>query len=282
MIKLAQGNVMNNLRNWYKTHINVPFINTLIKNLLRASVNAWARLKGMKFPPKYDWDWKLEMLLGKYEKETTALVKRIIKPEMIILDIGAHIGYYAKLFSKLAGKKGSICAFEPEEENFQLLKKNTGNLENVRIFKKAVSDKDGFIDFYRAKNNTGHHSILSSEICQEKITVPALKLDSFIKNENIKNVDLIKIDIEGGEPCAFRGAQNLLSQPHLTIIMEFAPDNFKNETEAVDFLKNLNVQFGFSINKIRDCGKIEKIEINKINLEKIMEKQESINLFLSK
>lgn len=273
---------MNNLRSWYKAHIDVPFINAMIKNLLRFSVNILALAKGIKFPKKYDWDWKLEMLLKKYEKETTALAQKLIEPGMIILDIGAHIGYYTKLFSKLVGKNGVIYAFEPEEENFQLLKENAENLKNVRIINKAVSDSDGFIDFWKAQNNTGHHSILSSEICQEKITVPVLKLDNFIKNERLKEINLIKIDIEGGEPYAFRGAQKLLSQMHLKIIMEFAPDNFKSDTDAIDFLKNINRQFGFSINKIGDRGNPEKIEIGEMSLEKLMDKQESINLFLNK
>ncbi len=251
--------------------------------MLRFFVNILAGVKGMEFPAKYDWDWKLEMLLEKYEKETTALAKKLIEPGMVILDIGAHIGYYTKLFSKLTGKNGIVYAFEPEESNFQLLQENTKNLKNVRIVNKAVSDRTGFIDFYTSSNNTGYHSILSSEICKEKITVPVLTLDNFIKNEGInKKIDLIKIDIEGGEPYAFRGAQNLLSQPHLKIIMEFAPGNFKNEADAIDLLKNLNRQFGFSINKIGNGGNPEKTEISEISFEKLMNKQESINLFLDK
>lgn len=282
MIKLAQGNVMNNLRGWYKKNFDVPLLNIIVKKILRLSVNSIARLRGMEFPPKYDWDWKLEMLLGKYEKETTALVKKTIKPGMAILDIGAHIGYYTRLFSRLAGENGAVYAFEPEEENFKLLERNVKNLGNVKIIRKAAAGEDGFMDFYRAKNNTGHHSLISSEICREKTRVPAIALDSFIKKENIRRVDFIKIDIEGGEPIAFSGGQNLLSRPALKIVMEFTPENFKSKNEAVDFIKNLRGRFGFSINKIGEGGKTTEVIPGETALDEIMDMKESTNLFLEK
>lgn len=282
MEKLAQGNLANNLRQWYRNHINIPLLNRLLKILLRFAVNTLAYLGGMRFPQKYDWDWKLEMLLQKYEKETTALVKKIIKPGTIIIDIGAHVGYYTRIFSKFAGKKGVVYAFEPEEENFNLLKKNVKNLKNVKIIKKALSDRDGFIDFYIAPNHTGLHSILSDNSRQNKTRIMAQTLDNFIKEEKIQKVDLIKMDIEGGEPFALAGAKGLLNQPSLMIIMEFTPSNFSvSQISPVDFLQNLS-GLGFTIYKIKNQGELESIQLKNLDIKELMAEKESINLFLKK
>jgi FkbM family methyltransferase len=280
--KFFQGNIMNNARKWYKDHLNVPFLNKIIKSFLRFGVSILAKLKGMEFSRKYDWDWKLEMLLEKYEKETVILAKKFVKPSMTVIDIGAHIGYYTKLFSKLTGKNGFVYAFEPEEENFRLLEKNTKNLTNVKLVKKALSDRNGFIDFYRAENHTAQHSVLKSGIRHKKITIPAITLDSFMKRENIKKIDFIKIDIEGGEPYAFAGAKDALNRKPLAVIMEFAPENFKiSKISPSGFLQNLNKEFGFSFYKILDDGNLKLIATDDLN-EKITEGKELVNLFLKK
>ena len=54
----------------------------------------------------------------------TALVKRIVRNGDIVVDIGAHIGYYTLIFARLVGPKGKVFAFEPEPNNFNLLIKN--------------------------------------------------------------------------------------------------------------------------------------------------------------
>ena len=93
---------------------------------------------------------------------------------------------------------------------------------------------------------------------------------------------MIKIDIEGGEPYALAGAKTLLTQPHLSIIMEFAPSNFLlSKISPFEFLQNLG-NFGFSIYKIGKKGKLEIILPQNLEIEKLMAGKESVNLFLKK
>src|SRR3989338_6589419 len=61
---------------------------------------------------------------GTYDRKSTAFFSKIIKPGWTIIDIGAYIGYYTIHFSKLAGPKGKIIAFEPDSNNLSILKKN--------------------------------------------------------------------------------------------------------------------------------------------------------------
>ena len=84
---------------------------------------------------------------GYYEPFITAFVKDMIKEGDIVIDIGAHIGYYTLLFSKLVGKTGKVFAFEAHPDNFTLLKQNveTNGYTNVVVENKAVSNYNGKI-----------------------------------------------------------------------------------------------------------------------------------------
>ena len=68
----------------------------------------------------------LDMAMGRYEPETTRLFKETVKPGMVVVDIGAHVGYYTLLAAKQVGPDGKVYAFEPEPGNHALLLKNIG------------------------------------------------------------------------------------------------------------------------------------------------------------
>src|ERR1035437_453528 len=76
------------------------------------------------------------------------LIRSIVKPGFNILDIGANIGFYTKLFSQLTGPTGSVHAFEPETTNFKYLQNNLRANKNVTLINKAVSDKTGPLKIY--------------------------------------------------------------------------------------------------------------------------------------
>ncbi|MCG2725697.1 MAG: FkbM family methyltransferase [Elusimicrobia bacterium] len=89
---------------------------------------------------------------GVYAGESfmTEFVKKVIKKGDIVLDLGAHIGYYTLIFAKLVGNEGKVIAFEPSPNNFALLKKNIGinGYKNVILKQKAVSNKNENIKLY--------------------------------------------------------------------------------------------------------------------------------------
>ncbi|MEK9184573.1 MAG: FkbM family methyltransferase [Patescibacteria group bacterium] len=195
---------------------------TQIKRLIELIVNFYAKLNNFSFPNKFTWKWKLEMLFHNYEKETTELFKKIIKPGMTVIDIGAHIGYFTRLFSKLVGEKGKVFAFEADPINFSFLKRNTFHLTNTIIINKAVSEQNGEISFYHIPDSTGCHSVIKPNRPAEKITIPAVTVDSIITEYNLIKIDVIKMDIEGGELLALAGMQNLLNKSSgITIITEY-------------------------------------------------------------
>ncbi len=204
---------------------NYPKIRSRFKETIKLAVNhfvnTWAKARNFSFPAKYPWQWKVEMLRDHYEKDTTDLFKKIILPGMTVLDIGGHIGYFTRIFAGLTGT-GKVFAFEPDPYNFALLKKNTAHLQNVTLINSAVSDKKGIVDFYQIEDSTGCHTTIPTNAPAKRFSVEAITIDDFIADIL---PDVIKMDIEGGEPRALLGMEKLLASGRsLRIVMELNPE----------------------------------------------------------
>ncbi len=269
------------MREKLKKRVKSPALRGGAKKLAGFAAQILGRVKKMQFPEKYGWDWRFEMLLEKYEPETTALVKKIVKPDMVIMDVGAHIGYYARIFSRLTGKRGQVYAFEPDAENFKLLEKNTARIGNIAITETALGEKEGRMSLYRSAN-TGCHSLIQKDFHTESNLVGVETLDNFRRKNHIDKIDLMKIDVEGGEPMVLSAGHETLKVTSM-IIMEFTPENFlKNSISPASFFQKLEDSYGFSAYAIKNGGDIEKTAINDGALKNLTAGKESINIFLKK
>jgi FkbM family methyltransferase len=165
---------------------------------------------------------------GCYEEEVAAglLGKLDAAPGDAVLDIGANIGWYTLMLEKALGGQARIFAFEPDPLNFSLLSQNIrlNNARGITPVNKAVGDKEEVKTLYLYPHkNRGRHSLLplfEHGSCQ----VQVVALDEFLRKENIdpRRVALMKIDIEGYEPFAFRGAKRLLQCVPL-VMAEYSP-----------------------------------------------------------
>jgi len=207
------------------------------------------------------------MLLWRYEPETVDFFKKNVKPGMTVVDIGAHIGYFARVLSKLVGRAGAVYAFEPDEANFKMLKSNTEHLKNVKTYQLAVSDRRGSVDFYLSGGRSGNHSTIAGVVLdQKKVTVEAVDLDSFFVDAKIQRVDFIKMDIEGAEGQAIQGMFNLLKKNKtVKIVTEFLPIALKiSGIEPIEYLKML-IEHGFKLYHINEQkNRIEPVDIPKL------------------
>lgn len=196
---------------------------------------------------------------NKNDKTEIDLLKKIITPGDFILDIGANIGFYAKLLSEFTTEKGKVFCFEPDSQNFNYLVKNTKGIKNITLFNKAVSDKTDTIKVYKSKLlNVDHRTYpVNNYDSVEEIT--SVSIDELIKDKTIEKVDVIKIDIQGYELTAFNGMNHLLSTTdHLKIIAEYWPHGFKRAgTSAIafyDFFDTMGYRF-----YLIDDGNLTKI-----------------------
>ncbi len=172
------------------------------------------------------------------DKQDIALMQQHIKKGDIVLDIGANIGFYTKILSGLVGETGKVYAFEPDKKNFSYLQQNAGNLKNVELINKAVSDKTGMITLYQSDLLNVDHKTYATENYTSKTEIECIALDDLIPDHK---VDFIKIDIQGFEYFAFKGMKEIFNaNDNLKIITEFYPLGLYNaKIKASDFLELL-------------------------------------------
>ena len=103
------------------------------------------------------------MVVDKYERATTDLLKDLLHPGMIFVDVGANIGYFSLLAANLVGTEGTVYAFEPEPGNHELLRKNIelNSYSNIVMIQKAVSNKSGSAPLFLSALDSGSHSLYS-------------------------------------------------------------------------------------------------------------------------
>jgi FkbM family methyltransferase len=156
---------------------------------------------------------------GVYERDVTALIVSLISADMTFVDLGASIGYYTLLASRLTGPAGHVYAFEPDAEAYDYLERNVqdNGVVNVVAVNKAVADRTATMGFTRPELERGFLADTSSG----SGTVEAISLDDFFRNLGWPRVDLIKLDIEGAEARALSGMSGVLSRHSgARIIME--------------------------------------------------------------
>ncbi len=189
---------------------------------------------------------------GEFEPLQTKLFLDSLKPGMVVFDIGANVGYYTLLASKLVGTKGKVYAFEPDPNNLELLKKNVSlnNCSNVTIVKKALGEKEETAILSLDKANPGESS-LAKTAGEEKVKVEVITLDKFIKQKKIQRADVIKMDIEGAEIMALTGGQDFLQQTRgITLFIECNVKSLRNFGVEPEDLINKLEGYGFKIVKI--------------------------------
>ncbi|OHD11492.1 MAG: hypothetical protein A2Y34_15160 [Spirochaetes bacterium GWC1_27_15] len=123
-----------------------------------------------------------------------------IDPKLII-DAGANGGYSALWFAHKY-PSAQIVAIEPEESNFEVLRKNTEGYENIKIIKSGLWYKDTYLKV--VDDNYGNFGFMVNEVdASEKFDVKAVTIQSILNEFKFEKIDILKIDIEGAEKELF-------------------------------------------------------------------------------
>lgn len=189
-----------------------------------------------------------------FERFETELFKSLVKKGMVVVDIGAYVGYYTLIAADLVGENGKVFAFEPDPSNYALLLKNieANACKNVFPVQKAVSDRNERLQLFLSEENKAGHRLYDSYDGRESITVWATSLDRFLEGKDCK-VGLIKMDIEGSEMAALKGMTETLKQnDDLKILTEFWPMGLRRSGYSPEeFLGKLE-DLGFELYHISD------------------------------
>lgn len=149
--------------------------------------------------------------------------------EPTIFDVGAYKGETVLAYNNLFNSSCKIYAFEPFIEVFQELENRTADYNNINIYNYALGNRKGSVTFH-VNNFHATNSILPTDIranktwkeglmeTQEKIEIPMLAIDDFVKENNIDVIDILKLDTQGSEHLVLEGAKNSISKGMIKLI----------------------------------------------------------------
>lgn len=167
---------------------------------------------------------------GNHEDPVLSGLLPYIGDRAVCIDVGANIGLYSLALSALA-PGGRIYAFEPSHDAFGHLQKNLAQngADNVKASQLALGDSTGKvrfheIPFFTAGSFTVDEScFLTSEVLGSTyVETPCTTLDEFASGEGIDHLDLVKIDVEGGEMSVIEGALKTIEKYHPLVLLEFS------------------------------------------------------------
>ena len=159
---------------------------------------------------------------GNYELNETRLITKLIEPGWTVLDIGANFGWFSIHLSQLVGLNGKVLSFEPVPETYKELNENKdlNSSNNIKTYNIALGKSNGIVSFGIPEIDGGLAASSQFLNCKKNIQVTMHQLDDIIEDQNIKHVDFIKADIEGGELNMLYGAEKLLERFRPDIMIE--------------------------------------------------------------
>jgi FkbM family methyltransferase len=265
-----------------------PFLKLLKEGALAVSGHGLGRIKPIRWAydrlyqwlkPRWVWVQGHRMFLDKqdtlelatreiYEPLETALLLERLKPGQTFVDIGANIGYYTLLAARQVGPAGRVYAFEPDAENFKLLRKNIeiNGYSNVTLIAQAVSSQTGEAKLYLNPLNLGDHRLVDSKDGRASISIQQTALDDYFKQLETPP-HFIKMDIQGAEAGALAGMKKLLARASsLILVSEFGPEGLRRfGADPEDYLNTLTLA-GFKISEISEKkGALQSVDLKELS-----------------
>jgi FkbM family methyltransferase len=197
---------------------------------------------------------------GYFEKDSAKAITTVVKPGMRVFDIGANIGCHLLPMAKLVGEKGYVIAFEPMEWPLKKLKRNIelNRLGNIIVENIGLSN----VEEDKTINFRASWTIDKSEVKESKrpATVHFTTIDNYVSAHNIKQVDFIKLDVDGYEYKILQGGRDVLMTYRPIILMELGDYTLRsvgdNIEDLINFLFSLDYKFytekGFHLLETRE------------------------------
>lgn len=163
-----------------------------------------------------------------HEIHETRLIQRLAKSCRVMVDVGAHLGWYTRLMRQSIPSGGQIYAFEPNPRVYPYLVENTRDYEEVFVYQIALGDSKHAITLYCADSSN-----LSSTVRNvgQPISVTGMALDDILRPMNlIGQIDFIKCDVEGGEIAVLHGARQIRAHSRSPIWMIEVDNDFLGES----------------------------------------------------
>ena len=155
------------------------------------------------------------MALNAYEPATVNMIRRLVRPGMRCIDLGAQTGFFTCLIGQCAGETGRVHSFEPMPANYEMLTRNVReNRFESRVvgYPLAGSNKPAAIEVSMLSNMI----VLGDVQGARKTSIQSVRIDDVVREP----IDFIKMDIEGHEPSALDGMSGIINAHHPIIVTE--------------------------------------------------------------
>jgi FkbM family methyltransferase len=199
--------------------------------------------------------------LGEYEKALTEIVTSLLRPGDVCLDVGANFGWYSTLFHKHSGEQGEVHSFEPTPPTFRELEENyalMGKPSNVFINNLALGDREDELAINVFEGLPSGHASISNHkgVGSTSYACRMITLDSYMDERAVRDVNFVKVDIEGAELLFLKGAEKLFQQSIPPIfLIEMALEQTKNfgykPNDLVEFIRARADYEFFKVDELR-------------------------------
>ncbi|MDB5369787.1 MAG: Methyltransferase FkbM [Roseomonas sp.] len=204
---------------------------------------------------------------GDLESDVVGVFLKYLKPDSVVLDIGANFGYYSVLSGPMLSDQGRLYAFEANPRTFSCLERSLmANYQlarpNVFATNVAVGEADGETKFYFETKSLGGASRYARNLdTTQAVTVAMRSIDSFLPPD--LRVDLVKIDVEGYEPYVLSGMRQVLERsPGIKIVIEMFPHMLETTYGMAKF-QRLVQELGLSACKIMPDSSLQELPLDR-------------------
>jgi FkbM family methyltransferase len=181
-----------------------------------------------------------ELYKSQFEASYIGSLKAFVRPNSIVIDVGANVGFFTRFFGEWVKETGYVIAIEPESENLlrlarQIERYNLGNW--VKVLPVGAAAENGQAMLVLDGDNPANHKIGA-----QGVKIDVISLDSLLKSHTL-DISFIKIDVQGAELLVLQGAVKIIERFHPSFIVEIhepslADFNVKAE-DVLSFLTNL-------------------------------------------
>jgi FkbM family methyltransferase len=185
-----------------------------------------------------------------WQRALTVFIDRFLKPGDVFVDVGANLGYFTLVGANAVGRAGRVHSFEPEPHNMALLRRNLSlnGFGQVVCHEVAVGATSGVADLSLSETNLGAHHLAGPADRGDTLQVPLVTLEEALADE-ARPINLVKIDIQGGELDVLAGMAALLARPPgpPALLMEFNPAALEDADPGLERFQAFVARHGYRV-----------------------------------
>ena len=206
-----------------------------------------------------------------FESEVQRFLEHFLRPGDSVFDVGANVGFYTLLSSRLVGPSGDVYAFEPTEQTFTCLVRNTLIADaNIRLNRMGLSHENGPLTLFHGEYDSansfgepvGFEVATEGQYGSEKVWCTTL--DEYVRDYAVLKIDVIKIDVEGWEERIVRGGIGTLASLSPVLILEFCSPAARHTNSSCEMISRLLKALDYDIFRYEpDTRNLEPVETNR-------------------